>query len=451
MGGGRDGTVIDDGTAEPTRYFFLELNFVNQRSSSAEAAAAYNELAAECLRRCDEIASFTETEGQITRRFLTPPARQVHQRAGLWMTRLGMTVRTDDAGNLIGTRAADADSDQTLLLGSHLDTVPNGGKYDGALGVVAALAVVESLAAKQLPFHLDVIGFSEEEGVRFAQPFLGSRAVAGTFDTAWLDRLDDKGQSMRSAIQAFQLDPDRIRHAAYRSERVLAYVETHIEQGPHLARSNRPLGVVEAIAGQSRLMVGFRGEPAHAGTTPMQLRRDPLVAASRWIAHVSEFARGVDALRATVGYANIQPNVRNVVPGYVELSVDVRHPSDGIRADAVAHLCNEAKSLARQCDVEFEVLEEQSQPAVSMDPQLVARLNASLSACGGQPLTMISGAGHDAAVMAEHFPTAILFIRQPSGTSHHPDEDVEQEDVAAAIEVLNHFVCSLAADRGNAS
>ena len=416
----------------------------------------YETLAVSCMSRCDEIALCTEIPGQITRRFLTPPMRSVHDRLTSWMEAATMEVQVDHAGNLIGKRRAAAEnhvvereSSRTLLIGSHLDTVPNAGRYDGILGVVAGVAVVEALGNQPLPFDIDVIGFSEEEGVRFATPYIGSHAAAGTFDAQWLDRVDEEGQTLRSVIEAYGLSSNQTPQACYDPARVIGFVEPHIEQGPWLNSIDRPVGVVEAIAGQTRLMIAFDGKAGHAGTTPMTMRSDALVAAARWIAEVNDYANRTADLRATVGQIDVTPNARNVIPGRVKLSADIRHSKDPIRSKAVEELCNRAEALSSAHGVTFSLLEQQSQSATTMDANLTNLLSGTISDSGTGLVSLPSGAGHDAVVMAKRFPTAMLFIRQPSGISHHPDEDVQHSDVAIAIEVLVRFVDQLAQQFSN--
>ena len=403
----------------------------------------YDQLASECLARCDELATCTETPGQITRGYLTPPMHAVHAAATGWFEDVGMTVRVDAAGNLIGTRPCSEPDAKTLLIGSHLDTVPDAGRFDGILGFVAGIAVVKALQGVNLPFAIDVIGFSEEEGVRFSTPYLGSRAVTGGFQAHWQDLVDSHGHSMRQVIESFGLVFDEIPLAVYPPDRVLGFIEAHIEQGPVLSRMNLPVAAVESIAGQSRLKMLFHGRAGHAGTTPMTPRADALVAAAQFILAVSQHGQATDGLRATVGSIKAAPNVRNVIPGDVEVSLDVRHSNDSVRANAVTKLCE----LARRCKSDgltFTITERQEQPASAMDSSLTNLLCQSIIDSGHDAFSMLSGAGHDAVVMAERFPTAMLFIRQPNGVSHHPDEDVELRDVAIAIEVLTRFVQQLA-------
>ncbi len=408
----------------------------------------FDQLAAECLSRCEELATHTDTPGQLTRLFLTPAMLGAHQCVSDWMRQAGLTVRTDGAGNLIGSRPPSTIHSKTLIIGSHLDTVPNAGRYDGMLGVVAAIAAVKAIGHAKLPFAIDVIGFSEEEGVRYSTPYLGSRAIAGTFDINWLSTTDTQGVFMVKAIEDFGLSAADLCSTAYSPDRVLGFVEAHIEQGPVLARLNLPVAAVDAIAGQSRLKMVFVGQSGHAGTTPMVPRADALVCAARFIVAVSDHGRNVEGLRATVGFIDSRPNARNVIPSEVTLSLDVRHADDRVRRDAVGKLCDLASGFASSDGVAFAITQTEDQSASAMDPCLTEKMQLAIASTGLPKFSMLSGAGHDAVAMAQRFPTAMLFIRQPSGISHHPDEDVERADVAVAIEVLARFVCELAADSG---
>lgn len=394
------------------------------------------------MQRCDTLALCTDEPGRVTRLFLSPAMRQAHATLTPWFQSAGLTVHTDALGNLIGRRHGPPES-KRLLIGSHIDSVPNAGKYDGVLGVLIGLAVAEALEHEPLAIGLDILAFSEEEGVRFAKPYLGSRAIASTFDSAWLARTDEAGITLTQAIENFGLDPTQLPAAAYDSLEILGYIEPHIEQGPLLESRGEALGVVTSIIGQSRLRLSFRGRAAHAGTTPMDNRQDALVAAATFIAAVRRTASETPDLRATVGRVEVTPNAPNVVPALVELSLDVRHAEDEVREQAIINLLDEAYQLAQREGLAFTVLERSSQTSVKMDPALTTQLHAAASANGTPPLSMVSGAGHDAVILSERFPVAMLFLRHPGGVSHHPDETVEEADVATAIEVLTTFVRAL--------
>jgi len=411
----------------------------NQLRLRAEAATA----------ECRLIATMSEEEGRTTRRFLTPPVAQVHAHLRERMTALGMTVLVDAAGNLRGLWKATPGENKRLVLGSHIDTVPDAGAFDGVLGVVLALDLVAAAQQISVPYDIEVIAFSEEEGVRFGVPFLGSRAVAGRFDPALLALTDPDGVTLEQAIRDFGLDPADLDNAALSAEAV-GFLEIHIEQGPVLEAEGLPLAVVTGIAGQTRCEVKFTGHANHAGTTPMHLRHDALTAAVEWIAAVEAAARshegpsGKSDLVATVGKIVVEPNAGNVIAGEVRVSLDLRSPRDAAREKAVAELLDKASHSASRRGVQFEVHRQMDQPAVPMDEELTALLSEAVQSAGFAPQTMPSGAGHDAMVMATRLPSAMLFLRSPGGISHHPDEAVLVEDVEAALKAGEFFLQRLA-------
>ncbi|MBV9761238.1 MAG: allantoate amidohydrolase [Acidobacteriaceae bacterium] len=396
------------------------------------------------LDLCREIAACTEVPGQITRTFLSPAMRDCHRLLSTRMQQLGMHVHTDPIGNLRGLYGAG--NRPRLLIGSHLDTVPDAGAYDGVLGVAIALAIVEALPPQTLPFDIEVIGFSEEEGVRFRKPFFGSLAAIGRFDPQWLCLRDESGCSLREAIAQFGLDPEKIPDAAV-DPRAFAFLEFHIEQGPLLDRANAPLAAVSAIAGQSRLHVVFRGRANHAGATPMNLRHDALAAAAEWITAVERTARSVDRLVATVGSLHVSPNASNVIPSEVRASLDVRHSCDATRIAAVQAICEEARRIAAHRLLDILVQEQLNQDSVSMDEELTAALERALQNIGEPPRRMPSGAGHDAMIIASKIPSAMLFIRSIDGVSHHPAEAVHAEDIEKAIRAGVAILADLAQER----
>lgn len=356
-----------------------------------------------------------------------------------------MSTRVDAVGNIIGRRQADVPgTDRVLLLGSHLDTVPNAGKYDGIVGVLIALAVVEQLREDRLPFAVDVIGFSEEEGVRFALPFIGSKAVVGDFDPTWLSRTDSDGVTLEEAIRRFGLDPTRIGEAAYSKENVVGYLEPHIEQGPVLEKRGISVGVVDSIVGQSRLVVRLTGVAGHAGTVPMEMRRDALAGAASMVTNVREIGNEVVGLRATVGRLVVSPNASNVIPSQVDFSLDIRHADDQVRLDAVNSILEYARGVAEKDDLVFEILSELRSSSVQASAELVSAMEHAIQRRGLQAVKLPSGAGHDAMIMASRFPMAMLFIRHPGGISHHPDEYIEACDVQTAIDVLVETIRKLA-------
>ena len=381
------------------------------------------------IARCQWIATRTEDPGRTTRTFLSPPMREVHDDLRAWMETLGMSVRVDDAGNLRG-RTGDTPA---VIIGSHLDTVPDAGMYDGVLGVVLGITLVQLMADRALPVDVEVIGFSEEEGVRFGVPFIGSRALVG--DAAdLLACTDAHGVSVREALQRYGLNAGDISNAQV-APSARAYLEFHIEQGPVLDLLTVPLGVVEAIAGQSRVELTFTGRCNHAGTTPMAARHDALTGAAEWIGAVEQLAVTTPGLVATVGRVQTAPNVGNAIPGRVVASLDVRHADDTERRDAVDRLLATARSIADRRGLVVTDARHVDQAAVRMAPALTESLARAVADSGLPVHRMASGAGHDAMIVARRVPSAMLFLRSPGGVSHHPDERVLETDVAAALEV----------------
>ena len=370
--------------------------------------------------------------------------RDCHREIARWMGPLGAQVCVDAVGNFRALYPAKQFPAPRLLLGSHLDSVPNAGAYDGVLGVVLAIALLQALEARKLPFAIEVIGFSEEEGVRFGTPFIGSRALVGSIDDELLTRQDEKGISVRQAIQQFRLNPEEIPRARINPD-TLAYLEFHIEQGPVLEQLGYPLGIVEAIAGQSRLEFTFLGHANHAGTTPMHLRHDAMAAAAEWITEVERATKTASEAVATVGKIQAKPGATNVIAGEVHLTLDVRHRSDETRSRIVAELIRQAEeiSVRRGLTLRHNVL--LSQPAVPMDEFLINEIDLAVRKTGCVPHRMVSGAGHDAMILAEKVPAAMVFLRTPGGISHDPAESVGIEDVEKAIECGLHLLDQLAA------
>lgn len=415
--------------------------------ASQTGGNSINRRAQRVLDRCRELALCSEEDGVTTRTFLAPSMQRVHALFRGWMEAAGMQVHIDAAGNLRGLFPASTPNAPRLLIGSHLDTIAYAGAFDGILGVVLGLALVEE-AGKSLPFAIEVIGFSEEEGVRFAKPFLGSLALIGELDAATIARTDADGISVADAIRNFGLDPAAI-PSAILHDSSFAYLEFHIEQGPVLESENLALGVVDAIAGQTRLQLTFIGHANHAGTTPMgALRHDALATAAQWIAEVERYANSCTGLVATVGKLDISASAGNVIPGKVVTTLDVRHAQDAIRQTAVAHYLDYAARASSFRGVTVSHSTSLDQAAVPMDPKLTAVLaDAVSSATHTAPRILNSGAGHDAMIVARRLPTAMLFLRSPGGLSHHPDEAVIPADVEAAVAVGVEFLRILRDDR----
>jgi len=389
--------------------------------------------AEEIVSRCKLLASFSEDPAATRRMFLCPAMRDCHREITKWLNAAGAKVSVDPAGNLRGFYAGAEANAPKLLIGSHLDTIPNAGAYDGVLGVVLGVSLLESLGGRRLPFAIEIIGFSEEEGVCFSTPFIGSRALVGRLDEELLNRQDETGSSVRAAIESFGLNPAEIQHAALKDE-TLAYLEFHIEQGPVLDSLGRPLGVVEEIAAQTRIEFVFLGGANHAGTTPMYLRHDAVAGAAEWIVAVEHTARNTPGLVATVGQIEAQPGAINVIAGSARVTLDVRHGIDEICERATQTLVRQAEEIANKRGLSLKQNVLLKQKAVRMDAFLIEQIDQAIRQIGCDPHRMVSGAGHDAMILAEKVPAAMIFLRSPGGISHDPAESVEVEDVANALE-----------------
>jgi allantoate deiminase len=396
--------------------------------------------AGKVLQRCDALAALSEEPGAITRRFATPALRDAGRLVGEWMEAAGMSVHRDAIGNVIG-RIGGA-GQRTLLIGSHLDTVRNAGRYDGILGVLAGIACVELVREleRSLPYAIEVLGFADEEGVRYGTAYLGSSVVAGRFDHAALERLDADGVTMRDALREFGGDPDRLEDSRREPADLIGYYEVHIEQGPVLESENLPLGVVTAIAGQTRATITFEGQAGHAGTVPMALRHDALCAAAEWIAVAEAVVRAREGLVATIGELTVEPGASNVIPARVTLSLDLRHGEDDTRGRAREELRRQALSIAAGRGVELGWSVVQETQAVQCSRALSDRVGAAIAAGGHAIARLASGAGHDAAIISTIAPVAMLFVRCAGGISHNPAESVTRSDVAAALGASLRFL-----------
>jgi allantoate deiminase len=403
-------------------------------------------LAKEVIARCQKLARFSEDAASTTRTFLSAPMRECHAEITAWLKSTGAEVRVDAAGNLRGFYPAAQPSAPRLLVGSHLDTVPNAGVYDGILGVVIAVTLLELLEGNKLSFGIEVLGFSEEEGVRFGVPFIGSRALVGRLDAELLGRLDKNAVSVERALREFGLNPAEIPHAALRNDS-LAYLEFHVEQGPVLENLGRPLAAVEAIVGQNRMEFTFSGRANHAGTTPMNLRQDALAAAAEWTVAVEALARRTTGLVATVGSLEAKPGTVNVIAGEARVTLDLRHASNATRTLAIEDLTREAETVAakRRVSVSWRTL--LAQGAVPMDRFLTAQIEQAMRNAGCEPHRMASAAGHDAMILAEKVPAAMIFLRTPGGISHDPAESVHVQDVECALECGMHLLEQLSASQ----
>ena len=399
--------------------------------------------AARILDRCAELATITDEPGCITRGFLSPAMRRVNQCVGQWMREAGLEAHVGPAGNLIGVRPGPFAEAPVLVLGSHLDTVRDAGAYDGVLGVLVALEAAAGLGDRALPFSLEVIGFADEEGLRFGAPFLGSRGLMGDVDAELLARQDAEGSSVADALKAAGCNPDEIERR-YRGRDPLGYFEVHIEQGPQLEARDLSVGRLRSLTASCWLQLSFQGRAAHAGTTPMALRRDPMPAAAELTLAAERLARDDGRLVATVGKLECRPGAGNVIPCAVDLSLDLRHPEDAPLKSAVDTLLEQCRTIAesRGLSFDFQVLHHQG--AVTADPELDSVLVEAAAGVGIDLPELDVGAGHDALILSQHMPVTMLWVRSPGGISHHPDESVRAQDVAAALRVTEAFIDRLA-------
>lgn len=409
--------------------------------AAAEAAAQ------RILQRADMLAALSETPDGLTRVYLSPEHLRANHLVASWMEQVGMTTWQDAVGNVCGRYEGASEGAQAVLLGSHLDTVRNAGRYDGMLGVLSALEVVAYLYqnAIQLEQAIEIVGFGDEEGTRFGVTLLGSKGLTGTWPESWLACEDAAGISVAQALLNAGFDPSRIAHAARHPDAFSAYLELHIEQGPVLERHDLALGVVSAINGARRLNCKFTGEAGHAGTVPMSIRKDALAGAAEWMSLIEKTARerGKD-LVATVGSLQCAPGAVNVIPGEVHLTLDIRSPQDGNLDDLLRRLLSEGEQIAARRGLIFSAETYYSIPATPCDEELQAKLGVAVSAVQGRSLSLPSGAGHDAIAIAERWPVGMLFVRCDRGISHHPAESVTQSDVAQAVQAYTHAVMQLA-------
>jgi allantoate deiminase len=394
------------------------------------------------MERCEVLGRCSEEADRLTRPFATAAMRDAHQHVQGWMREAGMRTRVDNVGNIRGRYEGVSHDGPTLLLGSHLDSVRGAGKYDGPLGVMVAIAAVRRLhrATARLPFAIEVIGFADEEGLRFGSTYLGSRAVAGTFDQADLDRRDAGGTSMAQAIASFGGDPTLVAEDRWNEGPLLGYCEVHIEQGPVLEAEGVAVGVVSAITGQNRYVLNFSGEAGHAGTVPMHSRRDALAAAAEFVVAVEREARDNHGLVATVGQLSVEPGAANVIPGRVELSLDVRHADDSMLAAASERILGHAARIADARQVPVSIQARGKHPAMPCSPRLVRLLSRAVAELGLPEVQLDSGAGHDGVALSSLTEIGMLFVRCRGGISHHPSESVSEEDVAVALDVLTRFL-----------
>ena len=396
------------------------------------------------MERCEALARHSELPGGLTRVFLSPEQRAATDKVLAWMREAGMQAKLDAIGNAAGRYEGERPGLPCLMLGSHLDTVRDAGKYDGMLGVISALECVSFLSSRnrRLPFAIEVIGFGDEEGVRFGTTLLGSRAVAGTFDMDVLKAKDAQGKTMAEALREFGLETSGIPKLARRKGDVLAYAELHIEQGPVLEAEGLPVGVVTAINGFSRLRVTLRGAAGHAGTVPMSLRRDALAGAAECALAVERVARSHPELVGTVGRFEARPGAINVIPGEATFTVDVRAPQDSLREHAVAQIRSEIENVSRNRQLASEIESLQHFGVTTCAPRLIERMERAVASQGFRVRRLPSGAGHDGMALSAITEICMLFVRCKRGISHSPLESITKEDAAAGVKVLFEFIQS---------
>ncbi|MBG2637795.1 allantoate amidohydrolase [Klebsiella michiganensis] len=419
-------------------------------SPAQRQQAEMQQAAARVMARADELAAISEPPDALTRVYLSPQHLEANQRAARWMTQAGMTVWQDSVGNICGRYEGEQEGAPAILRGSPLDTVRNAGRYDGMLGVLAAIEVVHGLhqQGRRLKQAIEIVGFCDEEGTRFGITLLGSRGITGTWPESWLAQTDADGVSVAQAMVLAGLDPARIHLAARRPEEIAAYLELHIEQGPCREQEGLALGGGEAINGARRLNCRFTGEAGHAGTVPMSHRKDALAAAAEWMVRVETLTREQGGNRvATVGTLRCAPGAVNVIPGDVTLTLDIRGPHDQPLDALLDTLLNEAQAIASRRQLRFSAEEFYRIAATACDSGLQQVLSEAVQAVQGRSLTLPSGAGHDAIAMAERWPSAMLFVRCKGGISHHPAESVTADDVALAIAAYSRAVSALDAGK----
>ena len=400
-------------------------------------------LGGEIVGRIDQLAAISEMPRYLMRIFLTREHRAAAELILTWMRSAGMAAHLDAIGNVCGRYEGDRPNLLCLMLGSHYDTVRDAGKWDGPLGLITAISCVGDLArrGRRLPFAIEVTGFADEEGVRFASTLLGSRAVAGTFEESLLGTKDRAGIPMREALIEFGLDPDHIGAAARKRRELHAYIELHIEQGPVLEAQNLPVGVVTAIAGATRLAARLTGMAGHAGTVPMRLRQDALAGAAECIGAIEEFCRTDESgLVGTVGYIHAMPGAANVIPGQVSFTIDIRAPTDAHRKRAVAGIVRQIENIAKRRELSLQLDVTHENRTVPCAPWLKQQVAEAIAAEGFRAFELPSGAGHDGMAMIDIADVGMIFVRCRGGISHHPDEHVELADVDAGARVLLRLI-----------
>ncbi|WP_339349150.1 allantoate amidohydrolase [uncultured Alteromonas sp.] len=405
----------------------------------------FSDAAALVMARCEALGSLSQNPSCLDRRYLTEQHKLANQLTSGWMIEAGMTTWQDSVGNIWGRYTSAVPNAPCLIIGSHLDTVPNGGKYDGMLGVVAPVTLMAMFSGegRQFPFHIDIVGFCDEEGTRFGTTLLGSRALTGKWQDEWRRLKDEDGISLEDAMKNFGLDFDAINSATIAQTDLLGYLELHIEQGPVLEQENLPVGVVNAIAGAKRFSLTVTGMAGHAGTVPMSMRHDALCASAEMILAVESISQQRPGVVATVGKIENAPNGVNVISGRCQFSLDIRSEEDPLRDAALAEILQKINDIAVLRNVELKIEQTHSAPAVHCDSALQNTLLKGVTEAGIVPKVLASGAGHDAMAMAEICPVAMLFTRCKGGISHHPAESITTDDVAASLAIMHHSLRTL--------
>ncbi|MBA2760303.1 MAG: Zn-dependent hydrolase [Chloroflexia bacterium] len=403
-------------------------------------------LATQLMERADELATHTEEPGGITRRYGTPALAEVMEIVEVWMREAGMTTCRDAIGNLYGLQQGVSDETPRLLLGGHLDSVRDAGRYDGILGVLSAIAVVEFFraSATDLPFALEVVAFADEEGVRFHSLYLGSSSATGTLPAEILDVADADGITVREAVREFGFDPQTALTGSLTDHRYVGFIEAHIEQGPRLEAASLPVGIVSGIVATRRAYLDIYGVAGHAGTVAMEDRHDALVTASEIILAIEAIAREIEDARATVGELTVKPGASNVIAGEVRLSLDVRHPDGAIVDDIYDRIRHASGAVAAERQMEIVWRTGQKVEAMVCDADLNRVLTAAIGDGGLKPMELFSGAGHDATALSRIMPATMLFVRCKDGISHNPAESITTVDAATTIDILARFAQTLA-------
>jgi allantoate deiminase len=407
------------------------------------AAPQSSSFGEEIVGRINELGAISETPDHLARIFLTPEHRAAADLILGWMRAAGMHAHLDAIGNVCGRYEGQQSGMPCLMLGSHYDTVRDAGKWDGPLGVLTAISCVAELnrSGRRLPFAIEVIGFADEEGVRFASTLLGSRAVAGTFDESVLGKTDSAGVTMREALASFGIDPDHVGRAARTRRELLAYVELHIEQGPVLEGLKAPLGVVTAISGATRLAARLTGMAGHAGTVPMKQRKDALAGAAECIGAIEQFCRtDEDGLVGTVGYIHAAPGATNVIPGQVSFTIDIRAPGDAHRKRAVTDMVRQVETIANRRGLALQLDVTHENRSVPCADWLKNQIADAIASEGYRVLELPSGAGHDGMAMIDVADVGMIFVRCRGGISHHPGEHVDTADVDAGARTLLRMI-----------